>query len=389
MKFLLLIIISIFLVACGGDSSDEKVNASQTPNTINSSDSSDSSDIAQVVPPQLSFELPDNIANQCEFNVQVINSASTNVSNIDWYIFNESSEILRQGTVNDGNIIELTIEDLGIYTLTVSAQYDEELEYQHSDQLIVYESVPKDIRDTDYIVKSGETQYLCEDVYIWNDATVKLENGSSLASVDENLKTILMRGDVEIVGNSENRISISNIKFENSFFSTETEVSIAASYADFINNATIENYQGNTDIYYSSFDSHFYQEDEGTLKYNVFKKGLSIEPDGTVIKNNDIYCDDIEICMSVHFYGFGGTFLNAIPTIENNNFYNPAENSITYINDSFTEYDINLRNNYWGGMTSTELDDVFFDANDTPDKTHIFLFEPMNTIVNDITGLMD
>jgi hypothetical protein len=146
--------------------------------------------------------MPNNIANECGFNVQVINSASTNISNIDWFISNESSEILMQGTVNNGNISELIIEDSGIHTLTVSAQYGDELDYEYSDQLIVYESIPKDIRATDYIVKSGETQYLCEDVNIWNDATLKLENGSSLASVDENVKTMLMWGNVEIAGNS-------------------------------------------------------------------------------------------------------------------------------------------------------------------------------------------
>jgi hypothetical protein len=117
------------------------------------------------------------------------------------------------------------------------------------------------------------------------------------------------------------------------------------------------------------------------------KKGLSIKPDGTVIKNNDIYCDGLESCMLVENYMFGGGFINAKPIISMNNFYNPQNKSITYNSDSFTQSNIDLRNNYWGGMTSTELDDVFFDANDTPDKAHIFLFEPMSNSVNDTTGI--
>jgi hypothetical protein len=84
---------------------------------------------------------------------------------------------------------------------------------------------------------------------------------------------------------------------------------------------------------------------------------------------------------------FGSGFINAKPIISMNNFYNPQNKSITYNSDSFTQSNIDLRNNYWGGMTSTELDDVFFDANDTPDKAHIFLFEPMSNSVNDTTGI--
>ena len=335
--------------------------------------------IAETAPVanDVAFNLPTVIGSGCEFNAEIINTYTSDIASMSWYVLSDTNELISEGNAIENNSITLTIPNSGNYSLSATTIFTNGLTSETSDAIIVNKALPKDIKSIDYVIESGQSQVVCQDVNIWNDATLTLKQGTNLSSVDDYSKKILMWGNVNIAGEKESRVSISNVIFENNFLTTDSTILVNATYADFINDATIVNYKGTTNISFSSFDSHFNQEDQGTLRYNVFNKGLSIKPDGTIIKNNDIHCEGLSTCMRVSFYMFGSGFIYAKPTIEYNNFFNAANNSITYGSDSFTNSNIDLRNNHWGGKTLTELNDIFVDANDTPDKAYVFLFDPM------------
>ncbi|MBA6377604.1 MULTISPECIES: PKD domain-containing protein [unclassified Colwellia] len=335
----------------------------------------DSIDIT-IKPYDVIFNLPAAIGNGCEFNTEIIDTYAVGIDSISWQVLSDTSELIVEGDAIESSIT-ITIPDSGGYSLSATTIFTNGLTALTNEVLVVNKALPKDIKSIEYVISSDESQVVCQDVNIWNDATLKLEEGASLSSIDGSSKRILMWGDVNILGSETNRISVSNVVFENDFFTTNSTISVNASYVDFLNEATILNDDGITNISYSTFDSHFKQSDKGTVIYNVFNKGVSTKPDGTIIKHNDIYCEGLSSCMYVSNYMFGSGFLNAKPTIEYNNIFDAANDSITYNNDSFTETDIDLRNNYWGGKALSELNDVFVDANDTPDKSHLFLFDPM------------
>jgi hypothetical protein len=354
--------------------------------TVNDNAGADNSIVTDSVevtikPYDIAFNLPTTVGNGCEFSVELIDTYAVGIDSITWHVLSDTNELIVEGDAIGNNSITTTIPDSGDYSLSVTTIFTNGLTSEISNAFVVKKALPKDIKSIDYVISSNQSQVVCHDVNIWNDATLKLEEGASLSSIDDTSKKIFMWGAVDVLGTETNRISISNIVFENDFFTTDSTITINASYVDFINEATISNDDGTTNISYSTFDSHFNQEDKGTVIYNVFNKGFSTKPDGTIIKHNDIYCEGLSSCMYVSNYMFGSGFLNAKPTIEYNNIFDAAHDSITYNNDSFTESDIDLRNNYWGGKTLAELNNIFVDANDTPDKAHLFIFDPMLEVI--------
>lgn len=356
---------------------EEKLSFEITVNDGEGAENSVETDSVDVIikPYAITFNLPRAIGNGCEFNAEIIDVDAVGIASISWHVLSDTNELIVEGDANDN--ITTTIPSSGEYSFSATATFTNGLTAERSDALVVNKALPKDIKSIDYVISSDQSQVVCQDVNIWNDATLTLEEGASLSSIDDSSKKILMWGDVNLVGIETNRVSVSNVVFENDFFTTNSTITVNATYVDFINDATIMNDDGTTNVRYSTFDSRFSQEDKGTVTYNVFNKGLSIKPDGTKIRHNDIYCEGLSSCMSVSSYMFGSGILRAKPTVEYNNIFDASINSITYDNDSFTQSDIDLRNNYWGGKTITELNDVFVDANDTPDKSHVFLFDPM------------
>jgi hypothetical protein len=340
-----------------------------------------------IKPYDIAFNLPTTVGNGCEFSVELIDTYAIGIDSITWHVLSDTNELIVEGDAIENNSITTTIPDSGDYSLSATTIFTNGLTSEISNAFVVNKALPKDVKSIDYVISSNQSQVVCHDVNIWNDATLKLEEGASLSSIDDTSKKIFMWGDVNVLGTETNRISISNVVFQNDFLNTDSTITINASYVDFINEATISNYDGTTNISYSTFDSHFNQEDEGTVIYNVFNKGFSTKPDGTIIKHNDIYCEGLSSCMYVSNYMFGSGYLSAKPTIEYNNIFDAANGSITYNNDSFTDGDIDLRNNYWGGKTLAELNDVFIDANDTPDKAYVFLFDPMLEVIAEHTNV--
>lgn len=347
--------------------------------TVNDGEGQKVSDTISVTisPYNISITQPLVIGSSCEFTAAIDSNSNNNVTSLDWSVLSDTNELIAEGALTDSKDIITTIPTSGNHSLLVTATFQNGTTAEAIESLYVKKSLPADIQSMDYTIESNESYVLCQNVNVWNDATLTLEKGASLASNDDTQKTIFMWGDITISGEEDDRVSIDNVVLENNFSTTKTTINVNAQYVDFISGASINNDDGSTNVLYSTFDSNFLQQDEGILAYNIFYKGLSLKPNGATISYNDIHCEGLESCISVSSYMFGDGFINAKPTIAYNNIFGATANSITYDSDSFTNADIDMTNNYWGGKSITELNEVFVDANDTPDKSFVFLFDPM------------
>jgi hypothetical protein len=349
--------------------------------TATDSEGKQASDVIsiEVVPYTLSLSIPPTIGEGCEFTFNINQVEGKEINSIQWSILSNTNELVVDGD-SDNPIISTIIPDSGEFSLNaeVTILSDSNVTAEVSSTFTSNKVLPQDIKSENYVIAKNETYLLCGDVNVWQNATLFIEEGAKLVTIDENkVNKIFMWGGVALFGTEDNRISVSNVVFENDFFSTNANVTFNAQYVDFSNFATVINDDGVTNINYSSFSSKYSQEDKGSLSHNIFHKGISIKPDGAIIRNNDIYCEGIESCISIASYMFGDGNINAKPLIEYNNIYNAGNNSITYDSDSFTNADIDLMSNYWGGISIDALSDVFVDANDVPDKSYVFLYEPM------------
>ncbi len=335
---------------------------------------------------QLSVNVPNVVGSNCTASIAVSENTGAEISNLNWEALDADGHVILNPMQIEGSpIIPLTMPSSGQYTLNVIAEFSNGSTANSSADFISVPSLPENIKSTDYIVSAGEEVVVCQDTSIWSNAKLTIEPGATLSS-SSGVK-ILMWGDVDFLGEAGNRIEIINVKFENDFFSTNTAVDINANYVDFLGAASINNDDGVTNVFHSTFATKFYQQDRGVISYSKFHMGMSIEADGATIIHNDIYCQGLSSCISFDSYMFGNGHLNAKPEIKNNNIFNSAEDSIAYDNDSFTNSDIDVKENYWGGKSDAELSDVFVDANDQPGLSHVFLFDPvlMNEVDHNIS----
>ena len=88
------------------------------------------------------------------------------------------------------NNITTIIPDSGDYSLSATAIFTNGITSEISNSFVVNKALPKDIKSIDYVISSNQSQVVCHDVNIWNDATLKLEEGASLSSIDDTSKKI-------------------------------------------------------------------------------------------------------------------------------------------------------------------------------------------------------
>ncbi len=290
-------------------------------------------------------------------------------------VFDEHNNLLVQKHISSHLYrIPIVISEKGeVKFVTTLKDYDDEVIKIFENVVEVLPLLPTDIKGMDYVVNRNEKFFLCEDTSVWRESSLTLKDGAILAT--QTGKKIELWGNMDIQGVHDNRVTIDGVEITKSSDNPVHSLSVNVNYADFNYKAKIYNFDGVTNIYNSTFNSYYYQSSNGELKYNTFNNGISLSASREInFSFNDVNCSQGALhCIKIWSYRESNDNSNILSF---NNIYGAQENSVVYNDEYIYSSAIGLSNNYWDLSLVNSIDDIFEDANDKPEKSKIFTYDP-------------